>query len=262
MPAIQLRMWQETVSLEEAFTQLLKQGHEQPVLRELAKRLIYQRHFEEYGLDPADDIQSQQVLAAFCRTANLNTPDALDKFLEKTRQTKAELCRTLMYQDCLNRLKQVVVPQERVQEHFLQRKARMDNVFFMLMRIDKSPLAWEIFYRLRDDNQDFAQLAMTYSQGPEASYGGLVGPRPLQELNPELRKVLMTLKPGEISEPFTLDEKQYLIVRVLRMEQAQLVPALESSLRDELFEQWTERQINLAAVTVLQNGAREMEAKT
>jgi len=51
---------------------------------------------------------------------------------------------------------------------------------------------------------DFAQLATDYSEGPEASKGGDIGALvPKASLPPELAEVAFSLKPGEISSPFS-----------------------------------------------------------
>jgi parvulin-like peptidyl-prolyl isomerase len=250
MNPIKLRLWHEQISLEDAFLQLIREGVEQPVLKELAKRILYQRNFQEYKLDVIEQKQIDALRDLFCQKLKLDTEEALQKWLKAQRQTEATLMKSLIYAEQISRLKNVVVTSESVKELFIQRKGKMDAIVFGLLRLESGALARELYYRLCDDNHDFGELAREYSKGPEAIHGGVVGPKPINELNPELRKYLQKLQPGEVSEPFTLDEKQYIIAKVLRLDNSQLTPQLEVTLRDELFEQWTERQLSLADIAV------------
>jgi peptidyl-prolyl cis-trans isomerase SurA len=60
-------------------------------------------------------------------------------------------------------------------------------------------LAQLVGRRLRE-GADFAELAKTYSDGPGASEGGLMGYRKKGELAPEMDKVIFNLKEGETSD--------------------------------------------------------------
>lgn len=255
MTPLHLRLWNENFSLDEAFSQLLQTATERAVLKEIGKRMLYQKSFTEYQIQRADPQALDELLKGFCQQARLNSPEDLEKWMALNNQTRESLLNQLAYQDQVNRLVKVVVPDEAVKEAFLSRKPRMDTVLFALIRIDREALAKEVFYRLRDDAQDFGALSKQFSVGPEAAFGGVVGPKPIHELNPELRKHLLSLQPGETTEPFTLDGKQFLIARLIRVDSAQLNPGLEKGIREELFEQWTERQLSLADIKLLANAA-------
>lgn len=60
-------------------------------------------------------------------------------------------------------------------------------------------LAKEIIRRLREGG-DFAGLAKVYSEGPNASEGGLMGYVKKGDLMPEIEKVVFSLKEGEVSD--------------------------------------------------------------
>lgn len=258
MQSLQLHMWQETMSLEAAFAKLVQMDMAHPVLKEMGKRLLYSRSFEEYKIEAPDQAKSEALLTAFCQRLKLKDVNELAVWLERHQQTHQALMQQLVYQERLNRLKEQVISKAMVEEAFLKQKARRDSVLFGLMRMSQKALAQEVYYRLVDDGQDFGLLAQQFSVGPEAKFGGIVGPKPIYEINPELRKVLATLKPGDTTEPFTLDENQYLIVRLFRAEQAVPNAVTMASLQDELFEQWTERQLMLANIRLaeqpLENG--------
>ncbi len=256
---MRLRLWREDIPIEEAFTRLLTSGGDQSVIRELGKSLLYARSFEEYNIEPKSGEDLEKMFSALCERLKLTKPEEVQQWLEKTGQNKATIMKRLSFQDSLQRLKQVIISEEAVKSEFLNRKPRMDRVLFALMRLDNESIAREMYYRVRDDHQDFGLLARQFSQGPEAATGGLIGPKLVNELNPELRKMLAPLQAGEISEPFTLDGKQYLLVQLIRVDSVQFNPNLELSMRDELFEQWTERQLSLAGAALVESGTVEKQ---
>ncbi len=47
---MRLRMWQTEQSLEDVFLQLAADGMEQPVLKEIGKRRLFQRSLQDYNL--------------------------------------------------------------------------------------------------------------------------------------------------------------------------------------------------------------------
>lgn len=255
MQFLQLHMWQEAMSLEAAFAKLMNMDMAFPVLKEIGKRLLYARSFVEYKIEAPDQTKADALLTAFCQKLKLNDVNELAVWLERHQQTHQALMQQLVFQERLNQLKDHVISKAMVEEAFLKQKARRDSILFGLIRIAQKALAQEVYYRLVDDGQDFGLLAQQFSVGPEAKFGGMVGPKPVYEINPELRKVLGGLKPGETTEPFSLDGNQYLIVRMFRVEQAPFNAASMATLRDELFEQWTERQLVLANIRLAENPA-------
>lgn len=251
MQSITLRLWSEEITLEDAFLQLLEAGVEHGVLKELGKRLLYLRNFEDLQLAIADEEARNAILQDFYTKMKLDNADKQAAWLKKNQITEEMLSQQLVFQEQVNRLKQAVITNDMVKEQFLKRKPKMDAVVFALIRVDSEALAKELYYKVTDDNEDFGKLAREFSVGPEAPFNGIVGPKIIQELNPELRSVLLSLKPGEVAKPFTLDGSQYMLVRLLRVDSAQLNPPLEQSLQEELFEQWTDRQLNLAQMQLL-----------
>lgn len=251
MQPLRLNMWQEEISLEEAFQQLLETGLEVSVLKEMGKRILYIRSFKEYDIPLPPTAEVEKMRDAFFERQKITTPELRERWYKMQRQNADQFERQLCHQNMLNRLKAVAVSEEMLKEAFLKRKPRLDSILFGLIRVESEALAKELYYRIRDDKQDFSQLASQYSKGSEASIGGLVGPRPLGELNTELRSKLLALQPGDISQPFSLDDKMFIIARLVRLDNAQLTPQLENMIREELFDQWTDRQLGLAEISLI-----------
>lgn len=89
--------------------------------------------------------------------------------------------------------------------------------------------------------EDFSMLAQNFSEDPNtASNGGdlgFIGESSLEKANPELRKMVMNLQPGQVSPPIRTEEG-YRILKLLSKEpagQRELTdPRVQQSIRDQL----------------------------
>lgn len=73
---------------------------------------------------------------------------------------------------------------DQLQSYFFQRKRQLTQVIYSLIRTTNSGLAHEMYFRLQEGEESFVELARTYSEGPEAATGGLMGPVELGTLHP------------------------------------------------------------------------------
>jgi subfamily B ATP-binding cassette protein HlyB/CyaB len=245
LSTIGIKLWDEVTTLDAAFASLSGTHFEHSVLREMGKSLIISKALEEYGIPHTVDKDARDKLVLeFCREKKFKNDQALIAWLKANNSTPEQLIQTLIHAARIEQLKRSVITEQEVSELFLQRKSKLDRVTFHLIRASSEQIAQELHRRVQA-GQDFSMVAKEVSIGPEAQQGGLIGPKPVHELNPELRAILLELKPGELTEPFTLDGQAYLIARLQYIEQARLTPELSIVLRNELFEQWITRQLSL-----------------
>ncbi|MCC6341172.1 MAG: peptidylprolyl isomerase [Bryobacterales bacterium] len=89
--------------------------------------------------------------------------------------------------------------------------------------------------------EDFAMLAQNFSEDPNTAANGgdlgFIGESSLDKANPELRKMVMSLQPGQVSPPIKTEEG-YRILKVISKEpagQRELTdPRVQQSIRDQL----------------------------
>ncbi|MEQ8752448.1 MAG: peptidylprolyl isomerase [Coleofasciculus sp. G1-WW12-02] len=118
----------------------------------------------------------------------------------------------------------------------------MDRVIYSLIRHRDKAVAQELYFRLQESEQSFAELARHYSQGAEAKTGGLIGPVTLNVPHPQLAKLLSISQPGQLLPPTRLGE-WWLIVRVEKFLPAQLDQPMRQKLLDEKFTAWLNEQL-------------------
>jgi peptidyl-prolyl cis-trans isomerase SurA len=113
-----------------------------------------------------------------------------------------------------------------------------------------------------NNGEDFAQLAMDYSEDPTtASTGGDVGYIPessLEKTDPALKKAVLTLKAGQTSGVIQLKDGYYILKLLARETPGQrglADPSVQQSIRDTL-RQRKEQLLRVAYLTVARENAK------
>jgi parvulin-like peptidyl-prolyl isomerase len=129
-----------------------------------------------------------------------------------------------------------------LERYFLQRKRHLDQVVYSMIRTAELGLTQELYFRAKEQEASFADLAKTYSQGPEALTNGIVGPVAIASLPPQIAQKLAGLQPGKISSPIKF-QNQWVIFKLEHWLPAQLTEKTTQLLLSELFETWLREQI-------------------
>jgi parvulin-like peptidyl-prolyl isomerase len=132
-----------------------------------------------------------------------------------------------------------------LESYFLSHKSELDRVIYSLLRVKEAEVAQELYFRLQAQEQTFAELASSYSLGPEAQTGGMLGPLELKRLHPNLAKKLLASQPGQLWAPMQLGEF-LAIIRLEKLIPAQLDESTRLQLLNQMFEEWLKEQIQLS----------------
>lgn len=134
----------------------------------------------------------------------------------------------------------------KLESYFLSRKSSLDKVIYSLIRTKDVGIAQELYFRIQDGEQSFAELAREYSQGQEAQTDGLIGPVELSVPHPTLAKMLSVSQPSQLWPPTRISDWM-VIVRLERYVPVQMDDNTRQRLLNELFNTWLNEQ--LTAVT-------------
>jgi hypothetical protein len=132
--------------------------------------------------------------------------------------------------------------QHKLEAYFLKRKGQLDRVIYSLLRTRDAGTALELYFRILEGEQTFADAAKQHSQGHEAQAGGLCGLCELGNLPPGLAQMLKTSQPGQLWSPMRMGEWM-VIVRLEQIIPAQLDEAMRQRLLNELFEEWLHQEV-------------------
>ncbi|RMF23034.1 MAG: peptidylprolyl isomerase, partial [Cyanobacteria bacterium J083] len=129
-----------------------------------------------------------------------------------------------------------------LESYFIQRKPQLDQVVYSLIRNHDAGIIQELYFRIQENENSFAQLAMDYSEGEEAKTGGLIGPVEINTPHPKIAQMLKSSRAGQVWAPTRVGD-WFVIVRLEKFITAHLDEAMKQRLRDELFQQWLKKQM-------------------
>jgi parvulin-like peptidyl-prolyl isomerase len=185
--------------------------------------------------------QAQQALELFAQEHRLASPEDLERYrLDQVLSQQAladQIERPIRIQLHCARLYR-----PKAEARFLARKSQLDKVVYSLLRIADGGLAQELYLRLQEGEADFAELAASYSEGPERSTRGIVGPVSLTQAHPLLVERLRTCPAGVVQEPFQID-RWWLVFRLESLTPATFDELMARQMSMELFEQWLEEVV-------------------
>jgi len=129
----------------------------------------------------------------------------------------------------------------KAEARFLQQKGRLDRVVYSLLRLDSRSQAQELYLQIAHGEADFPQLASRFSQGPERSTNGVVGPVPLNQAHPTLSDKLRAAQPGTLLEPFRID-RWWVVARLERYAAASFDARMAEQMSMELLQEWLQQE--------------------
>lgn len=179
--------------------------------------------------------QMKPQIAQYLRQNKLETPEALAShlraqgLLEEDLRWQLELPLRVQHTARERFLDQA-------EKRFLERKEALDEAVYSLIRVQDAFLARELYLQVMNGESEFSELAVRYGEGPEKANRGLVGPKPLIQAHPLLRERLRSSQPGELLEPFSI-EQWWLLVRLEESRQATFTEAVATQMCIELFDQ-------------------------
>ena len=126
---------------------------------------------------------------------------------------------------------------DRVETYFHQNKKQLDLVMYSQIAVDTPDIAQELYFRLQEGEQSFAELAPQYSQGSEANTNGIVGPIRVYNLHATIARTLLTSRVGQLQRPMMIG-KWYFILRLEKFISAELDNSMYHSILNDFFDRW------------------------
>lgn len=193
---------------------------------------------------PLTEAESTKAVEQFRHQHQLTSDEQCHAFLVQRGLTPTDLEPIALRDRQLQKFK-LETWGNKVESYFLQRKTQLDRVLYSLIRTQEAGLAQELYFRIQDDGQPFADLARQFSEGQEAQTGGLIGPVELSVPHPALAKMLSISQPGQLWPPARVGD-WFVVVRLEKFLPAKLDDPTRQRLLEELFNTWIGEQVQKA----------------
>ncbi len=221
------------------------QAHE--ILPLLARYQLLPQLLQEIILDQAlggfscTEAERQEALERFFQQSKLTSAQQQQAWLESQKLT-LEQVRAIAERPLLIEKFKTDTWGAKVESYFLTRKQSLDQAIYSLIRTQDQNTIQELYFRIREGEHSFGDLAREYSQGPEANTAGLVGPAPLSQPHPTIAHLLTISQPGQLWPPTRVGE-WFVLVRLEKFLPAQLDDAVRQRLLSELLTTWLQDQV-------------------
>ncbi|OKH51835.1 hypothetical protein NIES2101_17120 [Calothrix sp. HK-06] len=239
-----IQLGNEIITATEAI--LLLAGYQ--LLPQLQRELLIDKFITNIKLTPEE---KNNTISTFYQNNQITTPGALDAVLKRYCMTVEQLEALATKQLRVEKFKQATWG-ETLKQNFLQYKPQLDKVIYSLLRTQDMEVAQELYFRIKAEEQSFADCAREFSQGQEATTGGLIGPVPLSQPHPVIAQKLSISSEGQLWTPMKL-ENWYVILRLEKLIPAQLDETTGTVLLNHLFEKWLEEQLQKNPISIKDN---------
>ncbi|HEY9665349.1 MAG TPA: peptidylprolyl isomerase, partial [Coleofasciculaceae cyanobacterium] len=119
--------------------------------------------------------EQESALKAFYASNQIRTKAEFQAWLTQHQMSREKLIAHLERALRIEKFKHTTLG-NRLESYFLQRKTHLDQVIFSMVSTQDWNVAQELYFRLQEGEQTFAELAAQYSQGAESQTQGIVGP--------------------------------------------------------------------------------------
>ena len=215
------------------------------LLPKLLKELLVDQAISEIDLSSEEE---SLALEQFYQRNQLLNDQQRQAWLSHYRMTPEQLTQQAHRTKKLEKFKENNWGRQ-LESEFIQNKDQFDQFIYSLIRTSNAEVAQELYFRIQDGEQSFAELAPEYSKGPEAQTGGLIGPVTASKLHPTLARMLANGQPGHLWPPTRLGE-WLVLVRLEKYIPAQLDDKLRRQLLNQRLEQWLKEQMQTFKIPV------------
>lgn len=203
------------------------------MLPALVREVVIDQAIATIECSPAEH---RQAIEKFYVANQITAEPQLKAWLSEGGMSVEQLEALVLRQLKLNKFKQSWLP--KVESYFLKRKAQIDQVTYSLLQTQDAELAQELYFRIRDDGQSFAELARQY---PDVTQFQFIS-RVEIEKHPLAAQVLKKYQLRQPCAPIFVNN-WFTIAQIEQIFPAQLDERMRQRLVDELFNQWLQAQI-------------------
>jgi parvulin-like peptidyl-prolyl isomerase len=195
--------------------------------------------------------ERELALDQFYQQHQLSSPNVIATWLQINHLSQGEIESVALRPIRIEKFK-LKTWGDQLESYFLARKDSLDKVIYSLIRVQSEEIAQELYYRLQNNEQSFAELSHQFSEGAESQTGGKIGPVPLSQPHPDIRHLLTVSQAGQLWSPRHIDE-WFVIVRLEHLEPVHFDAAIKQYLLNELFETWVKAEVAQQSQAMLQS---------
>ncbi|HHP7230095.1 MAG TPA: peptidylprolyl isomerase [Xenococcaceae cyanobacterium] len=226
-----LQIGNQTLTAKEVITKLSSYQLFPKFLREI----VIDEAIAAFACTPEEEIALCKNFYAGCSEAENQA------WLDKNGITKEYVAAFLKRKAQLEKFKEAKWGKVVESYFFKERKHQLDQVVYSIICHQDYYLIQELYFRLINKEQCFAELAAQYSQSSEAITKGVVGPIELGKLPTKISNILTSYPAKEILA--TQLDRYYALLQLELFIPAKFDQSMRQLMMEELFEQWLQNEV-------------------
>ena len=247
---------------------VMEKGEQEEFQKQILFQMIDQKLMDIQTKRLGVQIPSEEVDKAVARLKEdqgLTSPEDFSRALLKEGLSEVEFKNKIKEQILRFKLisreigSKIIIPENRIKEYFENNKTKFQNkegvhlanIFLPIAektppeeRLKEKKKIEEIWERLKK-GEDFAGLARQFSKDPSAAQGGDMGIFAFEEIDPSLREVISSLKPGEFS-PVIQSPNGWQIVKLISIKGAKETSfdEVKNRIQEQLFQEEVDKRFS------------------
>ena len=217
---------------------VLEQLSKYGLLTDFLKSKVLEKKIKDINLSEFEKAEARDHYIKFFSLKN-------ELLIEEHRKKNLLSKENLLYRMNLNKKVQKYCEDkydEFIGKEYLSNKEKLDMVKYSMIRVKEYGLAMELYLKIKDDNEDFNELAKKYSTGIEKKTNGVIGPLPLERVNNLMRPKLSKNNLNIINKPFKYNN-EWIICRLDEYKESKLDKNTVMNLKSKILDEEIEREI-------------------
>ena len=208
------------------------------LLKDFLKSKVLENKIKDIDLSEVEKAEARNHYTNFFSLKN-------ELLIEEHRKKNLLSKKNLLYRMNLNKKVQKYCEEkydEFIAKEYISNKENMDIVKYSMLRVEEYGLAIELYLKIKDDNEDFNELAKKYSTGIEKKTSGVIGPLPLKRVNNLMRPKLRKNNLKILNKPFKYNN-EWILCRLEEYKESKLDQKTVMNLKSKILDEEIEREI-------------------
>ena len=230
---------QQTKTRIEPVTKIIASLGRYNLLSQLQREVMIDDAISSIEYTPQDlETAYQQIMKTTQTSGDQELYNGCQQSYDAQKQIHASITRQLK----IKKFKEVTWGQD-ISSYFVRRKKKLDKIVYSKIAHEDADVATEIFFRIREKEKSFAQLALEYPQDPEVHVNRIYDPIKVCSTDSKIAQLLLKIQPGEVLPPINCSD-MFVVMRFEKIIPAVLDEGMRCRLLDELFENWLNERCN------------------
>ncbi len=208
------------------------------LLKDFLKSKVLENKIKDIDLN---EVEKSEARNHYTNFFSLNNELLIEEHRKKNLLSK----KNLLYRMNLNKKVQKYCEEkydEFIGKEYISNKENMDIVKYSMLRVEEYGLAIELYLKIKDDNEDFNELAKKYSKGIEQKTSGVIGPLPLERVNNLMRQKLRKNNLKILNKPFKYNN-EWILCRLEEYTESKLDQNTVMNLKRKILDEEIELEI-------------------